>query len=361
MPPELAGVLERALEKDRNDRFGHIAELRNELETVLVGDVLSRPIGAALAETVTEALRVVVPSRAGRCPALAGPADERVARARWRPLSLAAGILLLLGVGAGYTVMLAPSKQQATAKRGSTSAVDRSRPGLPAFTTTGPSAAAPDPGAAAVVPVPRGGRMTVRASPRLARRSAAVRSTQPRRVVAATVPDLPTQHAEAQSLPFVSTLAKYASSGLPVVSGTERSPIGGPASDGPQVAWKVTDVRIEVGDAGRLRWTYTVVIRQQTDAAIWLHNEERAAFGARFGTVETVAQAARLDPRAELRLAMATEAGGLALSAFRGADSELMWIWHRFRGTAESGEPVTIDVRFPVYAFGARPASEGGL
>jgi hypothetical protein len=137
-----------------------------------------------------------------------------------------------------------------------------------------------------------------------------------------------------------------------------------PAASGAaaEVAWEVTDLRAESPHYTRRRWTYTVVLKEQSGGTVWLHEQERVLIlpgGSR--AVERGALSARLDSRREVRLAMASELEVTAPPSFESASRPTLWIWHRLHGVDGSGNPVRIDLRFPVVDPSGSPPWEGGL
>jgi serine/threonine-protein kinase len=354
LPEDLADVVGRALARAPEARFSTIGELRDRLDEALVRHLLDRPATGLAAEASRAVPHVPIPPAPLAASSRSGqPRGKRA----WRAVGFALAACLLVGLGAAVTyVALSPiERRQAEPGR------DGRGPVPTSSTSEPPVEHRPPP-----VGEPRMGTSRSRARQ-------AVRAVVQARPPAAPATKPPTAPATSLDREPPARVASEQAVSTPAVSEVTPEPPAAPhgpeaenavtspgVTDVDRVAWTVEEVRTEPPASGRARWSYRVVLRQEGGSTIWLRQEERAAFTVARGTVDTRAREAVLEPGAEIGLWMTTELAGLA-SDFPGAATQLVWIWHRFRGVSETGAPVVIDVRFPVYAPAARFRWDGGL
>ncbi len=145
--------------------------------------------------------------------------------------------------------------------------------------------------------------------------------------------------------------------------GTGRSLTG---TSGP-VEWEITDVgRIERSDGMRLRWSFTIVLREKAGTAIQFERIERGALGPYIetGGISRVAFNRRLEARSELRYSAAESWGWVSYAGTQfGGMAALgsLTIERRFIGKDANGQAIAVPVRVELHrGFGRRsrqPAS----
>jgi hypothetical protein len=121
------------------------------------------------------------------------------------------------------------------------------------------------------------------------------------------------------------------------------------------VAWEVVDVREQMlRDGQEIRWSYTLVLNETRGTGIQFDDVRSQATGPRADHAWEWKLSRRLGPRASIRI---DSHYGIYYGSTSGATfgystpggREGVTVVHRLSGKDDTGQPVQVEVRFPLY------------